>query len=90
MISVFEMPDIFSDRRVCDVKEYQIIRQTTWIFKVKAASEEEAMAVANKTWDDDLRLSADVIYHESTDDVINRDPLPSIYESLGGKPPDGA
>lgn len=50
--------------------EYTIIRQTTWIFKVEADSKEDALAKGNKNWDDDLRLSDKVIYHESTDNVI--------------------
>lgn len=50
--------------------EYKILRQNTCIFKVKAASEKEALEIANKVWDDDLRVSSNVIYSESMDNVI--------------------
>lgn len=59
--------------------EYLIIRQQTWIFKVEAASEKEALEETDKIWDDDLNQSSDLIYHEGNDNVINRDPLPSVY-----------
>jgi hypothetical protein len=59
--------------------EYLILRQQTWIFKVEAASDKQAVEEAKKIWDDDLNQSSDLIYHEGTDKVINEDPLPSIY-----------
>lgn len=53
--------------------KYKIIRQTTWIFKVEADSEEEALEKANRIWDDDLRQSDEVLYHEGTDNIIEED-----------------